>query len=354
MSDSKKLGIGIIGCGVISAIHAEAIKNSSNCNLISLFSRDINRAKILGEKYDAKFSNDWDEFIEDKRLNAVVICTASGTHYNYGKLAAEKGKHVIVEKPIEVSLKKAKMLISECEKNKVSLAVIYQSRFMDSVIKMKKSIDDGDLGKIFQGAAYVKWYRDQAYYDSAEWRGTFELDGGGVLINQAIHTIDILQWLMNGVKTVYGEVGTFTHKRIEGEDSAAAVLRFNNGAIGVIEASTSIHPAVPRKIEIHGEKGTATLVGDAFEIVTFDKPLTNSEIENEASNSGASSPLDGLSFTPHLKQFEAIADAIKNKKTPPISGKESIASLAIVKAIYESAKLNEVIKIDKFIDENFI
>jgi predicted dehydrogenase len=217
---------------------------------------------------------------------------------------------------------------------------------------MKAAMDAGELGKIFLGDAHVKWHRTQAYYDSAEWRGTLALDGGGVLINQAIHTIDLLQWLLGKVETVFGHVGTFTHERIEGEDTAVATLRFQNGALGAIEASTSVQPAMDRRIEIHGEKATAILAGDVFRLLGAESSQSRSTDQAGAEAAGgASSPLQNFKTAPHRKQYEAILNAISQNQTPPVSGKESLASLATVLAIYESAKQGRPINLPAFIKE---
>ena len=350
---SKKLKIGIVGCGTISDIHAQAIQQSKNAELISVFSRSEKNACRVGEKYETKWSVDWDEFISDPNLDAVSICTPNGNHLDYGKKAAEAGKHVILEKPIEVTLERSKEFIDVCDKYNVQLAVIYQNRFIAGVEELKRQIDKNKLGRLFMGDAYIKWFRTQEYYDSGAWRGTSDLDGGGVLINQAIHTIDLLQWLMGDVETVFGQVGTFTHERIEGEDNAVATLRFKNGAIGVIEASTSVKPAQSRRIELHGEKGSAVIDDDKVKIST-EGEFSDEDDKNEDSGAkpaGSSSPLGGFSIEPHKNQFEAVVNAINNKKTPPVSGEDSIKSLAIVWAIYESSKTNAIVNLDDFINK---
>lgn len=348
---NRKLRIGIVGCGTISDIHAQAIQQSKNAELISVFSRSEKNACRVGEKYETKWSVDWDEFISDPNLDAVSICTPSGNHFDFGKKAAEAGKHIIIEKPIEVTLKRAKELVDACHNNNVQLAVIYQSRFIAEVEELKRQIDENRLGTLFMGDAYIKWFRSQEYYDSGAWRGTLELDGGGVLINQAIHTIDLLQWLMGDVETVFGQVGTFTHEKLEVEDNAVATLRFKSGAIGVIEGSTSVQPAQSRRIELHGEKGSA-IIDDAKVKTYVNGESSDKDEKNEdsgAQSTGSSSPLAGFSIEPHKNQFEAIVDAINNNEIPPVSGEESIKSLAIVLAIYESSKTNAMINLDDFI-----
>jgi len=342
-----KLKIGIVGLGNISNIHAQAIKDSAKVELISAYSRNEEKTRSFAGKYDISAYSDWQEFITDPNLDAVSICTPNGTHLDYGRKAAEAKKHIIVEKPIEVTLARANELINVCNGNNVQLAIIYQNRFSDKITNVKKLLDDNKLGKIFMADAYVKWYRSQEYYDSGAWRGTIALDGGGVLINQAIHTVDLLQWLMGDVETVFGRTGTFTHQ-LEGEDNAVATLHFKNRAMGIIEASTSVQPAQARRIEIHGEKGSLYIDGDDVRVeIEGEDKKENKQVEKKEA-SGASSPLGGFSIEPHKKQFEAIAQAITKNETPPVSGAESLKSLAIVLAVYESAKNGKNVNLDQF------
>lgn len=345
MGFDRKFGIGIVGCGTIASVHAEAIRNIDNAELFSVYSRDRNNATRLGEKFCVPAKDDWEDFIGDDRLDIISVCTPSGTHLDYGEKIAQSGKHVIVEKPIEVTLERGKQLIRACEQHDVKLAVIFQNRFIHDIVRMKKSIDEGKLGKIFLADASVKWFRDQAYYDSAPWRGTVAQDGGGVLINQAIHTIDLLQWMLGDVKTIFGQTGTFTHKRMEGEDTAVASLRFQSGALGVIQASTSIKPAVNRRITIHGEKGTAALSGNTFRMTTDDDESSEYTMQEDSRKTGSASPLQNFSVGPHQRQFEAIFEAIGNDAVPPVSGGESLKSLAVVLSVYESAKKSAPVEI---------
>ena len=345
---NKKLKIGIVGCGTIADIHAQAIHKSKNSELHSVFSRNEKNAKRCAEKYGVKWVTNWEHFISDSELNAVSVCTPSGNHLDYSVKAAEAGKHVIIEKPIEVTLGRATTLIEKCKQNHVKLAVIYQSRFVAEMQKLKTQLENRVIGDIFMADATVKWYRGQEYYDGGVWRGTFKLDGGGVLINQAIHTIDLLQWFLGDVDTVYGKTGTFTHSNIEGEDNAVAVLRFKNGVLATLEASTSVVPAQSRKIEIHGTKGTVEIIDNEVKIIVGGESQ-NDNSETEKQTTGADSPLAGFSIEPHKKQFEAIVAAINLNIEPPVSGSDSLKSLAIVLAVYESAKTGEAIKIDSFV-----
>ncbi len=347
MQRDKKLKIGIIGAGNIAKVHAQAIQASSNSVLYSVYSRTDKNARDLAGKYGIKGYTDWNSFISDPELDAVSVCSPSGNHLDYGGMAAMAGKHVIVEKPIEVTLGKARQLTKVCKENNVALAVIYQSRWIRAIEELKKSLDKKKIGRIFMGDAYIKWHRGQDYYDSAAWRGTLKLDGGGVLINQAIHTIDLLQWFMGDVESISGKIATLTHDRLEGEDNAVAIIKFKTGALGVIEGSTSIQPAQPRRIELHGEKGTIVLNGDDVKISVANAPDVDEEKE-KGEASGAASPFSGFSYEPHKRQFEAIASAISRGQQPPVSGEESLKSLAIVLAIYESSKTNRPVNMDEF------
>ncbi len=346
MNDNK-VKIGIVGCGNIAPVHAEAISSTNYGILISVFSRSESNINKMKDRFNVAGYDDYEKFLSDPNLDAVSICTPNGTHLEFAEMAAKAGKHVVIEKPIEVDIRRAKRIIDICNKNNVKLAVIYQNRFLDDVIKMKNVIDKGVLGKIFMSDARIKWYRDQQYYDSAQWRGSFKLDGGGVLINQAIHTIDLWLWMLGEPKTIFAHTGTFTHNNIEGEDNAVAVVEFRNGSIGVLQGSTSIIPAMKRRIEIHGENGTGILDGDVFYLLDNQNKVIKED--NNSINTGGASPLAGFSIEHHKKQFEQIFDAIINNKKPVVSGEESLKSLAFVKAVYESAKNRTEVNYDEYL-----
>lgn len=344
---SKTYGLGIVGCGNISDMHAQAIINTEHGRLVSAHSRTASRLDAFCSTYDISGSTSYDEFLENPELDVVSICTPSGTHLDYGILAAEAGKHVIVEKPIEVTVERGRALINSCKENGVQLAVIYQNRFIDDVQKMKHLIDSGGIGEPILTSASVRWFRSQEYYSESTWRGTFELDGGGVVINQSIHTIDLLQWFIGEVESVSGLTGTFTHNGIEAEDTAVANLRFKNGAIGVFEGSTSIVPPQKRRIEVNGATGTAILEGDRFQ----KKPEADQPEEPEDSGeaAGAASPLGGMEVLNHQRQFEQILDAFAEDRVPIVSGEESLKSLAIVEALYIAAEEERVVFIDEIL-----
>ncbi|MDR8390063.1 Gfo/Idh/MocA family oxidoreductase [Aliifodinibius sp. S!AR15-10] len=351
-SDQPEYGIGIVGCGNISNTHAEAIKRTKRGKLVSAYSRTRQTIRAFAKEYDITAFTSYDDFLADTALDVVAICTPTGTHLDYARAAAKAGKHVIVEKPIEVSIQRGKSLINSCETNGVKLAVIYQSRFIDDVTRMRQLVKQQKLGKIVMASASVKWFRSQEYYSDSSWRGTYKLDGGGVVINQSIHTVDLLQWVMGRIDSIAAFKGTFTHGDIEAEDNAVACLKFRNGAIGVFEASTSIDPPQDRQIEINGTKGTLLLKGDRLHTMLDDQTEVSDESDSTES-AGAASPLAGMTFQHHKKQYDAILEAFFHDKVPTVSGAESLRSLAIVEALYKAADEQQIIHIDEILDSPY-
>jgi predicted dehydrogenase len=336
--------IGLVGWGMISDVHAQAIGVAEGCELIAVFTSDKSKNEKIKINYKVDVFNHYEKFLTSNQFDTVSICTPSGTHQDYALPAAQNNLNVIIEKPIEVTLPKAKRIIQTCDEHDVKLAVVYQNRCLDAVGTIKSLLDEKKLGKIIHASAYIKWFRSQEYYDSAAWRGSLDLDGGGVLINQAIHTIDLLQYFVGDVTSVTCLVETLNHKGIEGEDSAAAIIKFENGAIGTIEASTCIQPAESRRIEIHCEKGTAILDGDT---AIIKKVGEETQQKTKVSSAGSDSPMSNFDIEPHKKQFEEIALMMNNDKIPNVSGPESLKSLGIVQAIYKSSVEGRVVNLNE-------
>ena len=339
-NQSKKIGIGIVGLGVISDQHARSVLDVENAELIAASSRTQKNREEFSQQFNIPVFADYEEMLVREDIQAISICTPSGTHLDYGLKAAEAGKHVIVEKPIDVSVERGQKLIQACEKNGVKLAVIYQNRYSDAVLKLKDAVDSGTIGKRVMARGSVKWYREQEYYSNSKWRGTLDLDGGGSLINQSIHTLDLLIWILGDLECVSGIKNTLTHEGIEAEDNLVATLRFTSGALGLFEASTSIVPPQPRVIEINGSKGTAILKGDEFFL----------NLKNDHSTIDFSEKKEENLFN---KQYKEIAGAILKGEQPPVSGEEALQSLAAVEAIYESCIEHSSIEPSKFISEDF-
>jgi UDP-N-acetyl-2-amino-2-deoxyglucuronate dehydrogenase len=342
---SSSYGFGIVGCGMISAFHAKAIQAMRGAKLECVFSRNKKRAHALAAEYDATAYTDYDKFLAHPGLDVVTICTPSGAHLEPAVAAAEAKKHVICEKPLEVSLERVDAMIDACKKNKVTLSGVFPRRFNPATIELKKAVDKGRFGRLTLADADVKWFRDQAYYDSGAWRGTWKLDGGGAIMNQSIHTIDLLIHLAGDVKSVCAFADRIAHKRIEVEDIAVAILRFKNGAVGTIEgATTCYHPeGNPAEVQICGTEGTVFLQDDKFREWEFarkspaDKKVRASMMTTSSGPAAGAADPSAISFEWHQRNFEDTLKAIKAGKTPSVDGKEARRAIEVILAIYQSA-----------------
>ncbi|RMG20393.1 MAG: gfo/Idh/MocA family oxidoreductase, partial [Bacteroidetes bacterium] len=237
----KKWRFAITGLGSIAHFHIRSIRELPNCELAAVCSSSEERAAAVGKQYGVPWYTRHEHMLDEQPIDVLCICTISGRHLEPALAAARKGVHVLTEKPIEISLSRADEMIRACEKAGLQLGCIFQNRFREAYQHMKAAVEQGKIGRLVLGNAYVKWYRDDAYYQSSSWRGTLWGDGGAALINQAIHTIDLLQHLMGPVRGVIGKTATLRHA-IEGEDLGLAILSFENGALGTIEGSTAIFP----------------------------------------------------------------------------------------------------------------
>ncbi|MDN5338056.1 MAG: UDP-N-acetyl-2-amino-2-deoxyglucuronate dehydrogenase [Thermotogaceae bacterium] len=339
----KKLCFGIVGCGNVSKIHAESIVNLPNSKLVAVVSRTESNARKLAKEYNCDYHINLDSFLKRKDIDVVVILTPNGLHADIGIKAARFGKHVVVEKPIDIDLKKADELISECEKNGVKLSVISQRRFSDAVQVVKKYINKGELGKLNFGNALVKWYRTQEYYDSGAWRGTWEFEGGGALINQSIHYVDLLQYLVGPVDEVFAYMATRCHN-IEVEDILVGALKFKNGALGLVEANTTAYPGFEARVDIYGDNGSAIIVDDELDKLMIKGKKKISSTRNQKSLTGASNPQ--ISFELHKRQYQDIVDSIMNNRKPSVDGIAGRNTLAVILALYESAKAGKTVKVN--------
>ena len=336
-------GFGIIGCGMISRFHAKAIADIENAHLVGCWNRTPESADKLAEETDCKAYGTLEEMLADSEIQVVTIGTASGAHLDPAVAAAEAGKHVIIEKPLEVTLERCDQIIQACEKNNVKLATIFPSRFHQSSQLMKSAVESNKFGQLTMGDAYVKWYRTQEYYDSGAWRGTWEMDGGGALMNQAIHSVDLLYWFMGPVKSIVAQTATLAHERIEVEDVATASIQFENGALGVIEATTAAFPGALKKIELHGSLGSATLEEEDISVWEFaeptdeDKQLLESMSNQTETGGGAADPA-AIGHHGHTELFKDTLRAIESGGKPLIDGHEGRRSVEIILAIYKAAQ----------------
>ncbi len=347
--EADRLGFGVIGCGNIAPVHAQAVLDAPRAALRGFLGRSPARAEALGRRFGVPWSVDAAEFLRRSDFAAVLIGTPSGTHAELGIRAAEAGKHVLVEKPIEVTLEKARALIAACRQNGVKLGVIFQSRFLPAVQILKRAVERGRLGRVYQADAYVKWYREPAYYASASWRGTYALDGGGALINQSIHTIDLLQYLAGPVATVFGHAERLRHTTIEAEDTAVAVVKFASGAVGVIEGATSLRPGFARRLELHGEKGSVILEGNEIREWRVEgggeEEQALAQLAEHDASDGAADPTR-LDVSGHRRQVEDLIAAVREGRPPAVDGPEAIKALAIVLAMYRSSREGQPVAVE--------
>jgi UDP-N-acetyl-2-amino-2-deoxyglucuronate dehydrogenase len=337
-----KIGFGIVGCGMIANFHAKAIEHIREAKIVACTDSIPASAERFSQANGCQPYGTVKEMLADPAVNIVTVCTPSGAHRDPAVAAANAGKHVIVEKPLEITLARCDAIINACRKNGVLLATIFPSRFSDANVAVKQAITEGRFGKLTLGDAYVKWWRTQQYYDSGGWRGTWALDGGGAYMNQAIHNVDLLYWLMGDVAEVSGVTATLAHERIEVEDVGVAAVRFKNGALGTIEATTSAFPGLLKKTEIHGTAGSAIVEQDDILLWSFEKKsakdaaIRKKFAQKVGGGGGASDPA-AISFVGHQKQIQDFVNAITKGRKPLVDGEEGRKSVEIILAIYKSA-----------------
>ena len=342
-------GFAVVGTGNIAQAHIDAVQKLPNARLVGVTSRSLGRAGEVAKEHGVKLYPDMEGLLRDDAVELVTVCTPSGAHLEPAVAAAEAGRHVIVEKPLEVTAQRAQRIIDAAETAGVKLATVFMSRFADAHVRLKRALEGGELGRLLQGDAYVKWYRPQTYYDSGDWRGTWRLDGGGALMNQAIHQVDLLLWLMGPVEEVFAYAGTLNHDGLEVEDTLVAVLRYQNGALGTISAATSLYPGQPKVLELHGTKGTVRVKDDGLDLWGLEGVSEARQKEivraDQKGASGTFSDPMAMSFENHRRQFEDFLRAIDTDTTPLVDGREGLKSVELVTAIYRSAQTGKPVSL---------
>ena len=303
--------IGILGAGGISDTHARAAQAIAGVEVVAVHGANREKAAALARASGAAVYDDLDRFLAHP-MDIVAIGSPSGVHVSQALPALRRGLHVLVEKPLDTTTAKIDELIAEADRSRAKVGVFFQDRLTPDLVELKRTVDEGRLGDPVIISGRVKWYRPPEYYGNSRWRGTWQFDGGGALMNQAIHTVDLMLWLFGPVARVSGRVATRLH-RIEVEDTAAAVFEFANGAVGVIEASTAAFPGLPRRVEVTGTKGTVVHEQDPRPAVVADA-------------------------TPHRRVLEDFISAIENNRSPACDAREGRRSVALVQAVYESAR----------------
>ncbi len=338
----RRIGFAIVGTGNIAQAHVEAIGQLDDAFVVGVTGSTPAQARGFAERYGLALYPDLEAVLADEQVRAVSVCTPSGVHLESAVAAAAAGRHVVVEKPLEITSERAQAIVDAAADHGVKLATIFMGRFSDAHQRLKQAVDAGRLGRLLQADGYVKWYRSQAYYDSADWRGTWALDGGGALMNQGIHQLDLLLWLMGPVDEVFAYAATLNHERLEVEDTLVAVLRYRNGALGTFTAATSLFPGRPKLLDIHGSAGSVSIRDD--EIVSWEVPDVSDEERaavlrsTEGHVSGTFADPMAMSFENHRRQLEDFVRAIQEDRPPQVDGREGLRSVALVEAIYRSAR----------------
>lgn len=330
---------GIIGCGNIARVHAKALQELEGAKLVGCLDRFENVAETFAREFKIHRYHSLDELLNN--VDIVSVCTPSGNRRDIVLEAAKKGVHVITEKPIEISLSAIDQMIRAADEHKILLGCIFQSRFGEAAQQLKRLLDTGEFGRIVVGEADVRWFRSQEYYQSADWRGTWKYDGGGALINQSIHTIDLLQWYLGPVKRIFGLAKTLV-RQIEVEDTAVAVLEFQNGSLGVIKGCTSIAPGFPRELGIYGSEGSAVIVGETLVHYDFQHPKGEVLVTEEGD---ASSDPMAFSYRNHKRQLADFLNAVQEGRSPLVDGREARKSVEIILGIYKAAREGRIVEL---------
>jgi len=340
---------GLIGAGNISDTHARAVAQIPDAAVSAVVAPTRAHAEALAARHSAAAYDTLDAFLDHRPLDIVIDGSPSGLHADHGIAAAAKGLHVLVEKPLDVTAAKADAVIAAASKAGVTLGVIFQDRLKPAVVRLKQLVDGGRLGAPILAAARVRWFRPRAYYEASRWRGTRVLDGGGALMNQGVHTVDLLVWLLGPVRRVFGVTATALHA-IEVEDTAVATLEFASGAIGTLEATTAAYPGFARRLELTGSQGTAILEGD--DLVSVDViGESGAAASPEASRSASAPPQNAASpvvsdVSPHRAVIEDFIRAVTERREPVCSGESGRRSVRVIEAIYESARSGRAVDVN--------
>ena len=336
--------IGVIGAGMIAPIHAQAIRATEGAQLVGVMDGGSGRARTIAAECEPRASDDLESFIAREDIDVVTVATPSGAHLDAALLAARYGKHCLVEKPMEISPQRIDRMIDAHDKAGTALGGIFNTRYSDGALQLKAALSSGRFGRLTLASAMGPWWRDQSYYDSSNWKGTWALDGGGALMNQGIHSVDLLQWLVGApVVAVSGAIATLAHEGIETEDTAVAQLKFANGALGTVACTTSVWPGHFRTLTIAGDAGTAVLADGNLlqwqfrQEVVGDAALRERLLRLPGAGVGASDPAAGIDASGHQACLEDFLAALRGARAPQVDGIEARKAVAIICAVYESA-----------------
>lgn len=348
---AKTYGFGVIGAGFIGGVHGDAIRSMPNAKLVACADTFEASGKKFGEKFGCDSYTDVAEMLKRDDIDVVSIATPSGMHMESAVAAAEAGKHALVEKPLDITLDRIDEILEAHDKAGTTVGGIFNGRFYATAQMFKKAVDAGRFGKMTFGLAYGPWWRSQQYYDEGGWKGTVKYDGGGAYMNQGIHTVDLLQWLMGPIKRVSAKVDMLAHENIEVEDTGAAVVEFASGAIGVMACAASMFPGHFRIVEIGGDKGTVAMADSKFFFWQFaeetdeDKKVREEYLAFPGVGIGASDPAAGVTGDLHVPNFADFLEALDEGRDPLVSGPESRKSVEVILAIYKSSETGRPVEL---------
>jgi predicted dehydrogenase len=367
LSATNVLSVAIVGCGIIGLNHARAIARHPRLTITALVDAVRAAATTLADQVESELGiarpaeyGSLPDAVAGSPIDLVVVCTPSGLHVRLAEEALAAGKHVVIEKPLDVSMPRAReiaALAAEAAARGLVVSVISQHRFDPSSVAVARAVHDGRFGRVTSGIASVAWWRSQEYYDSGQWRGTWELDGGGAIMNQGVHTVDLLVWFLGRPIEVYAHTALLAHERIEVEDVAVATVRFQSGALGVIHATTAAYPGLSVRVQVHGDRGSAIIDDDRLEYFSAagDDAVdpTGAAARNQAAELVPAGELRGGDRGPdvfiagHLRQYADVVDAITDGREPGVRVEDALLSLAVVRAVYLSATLGRAVRLDE-------
>ncbi|MEU6860649.1 Gfo/Idh/MocA family oxidoreductase [Glycomyces sp. NPDC046736] len=369
MNASTPLRLAVVGCGVIGRLHAEVAAHSPDLDVVALVDPYAPSAEALARRLEdlgqtaPRIYGDLAAALEDGGIDIVAVCTLSGTHASLALQALEAGAHVVVEKPLDVALAPARALREAADARPGQVvAVISQHRHDPSALAVRRALDAGRFGRVTSAVANIDWFRSQEYYDSAAWRGTWTLDGGGALMNQGVHTLDLLLWFLGEPVEVVAHTARLAHERIEVEDVAVAILKFASGALATLHASTAAYPDLGVRLQVHGTDGSAVIASD--ELVFFhakdaeDEGPRGGQAAKELEAAGIAAPVvvapDGSEYgNAHLTQWTDIVEAIREGREPLVTLGDGHLALATVRAVYLSATLAQPIRVADVLDGKY-
>jgi UDP-N-acetyl-2-amino-2-deoxyglucuronate dehydrogenase len=362
---SSILNVAIVGCGIIGINHARAIARHPDLVIVALVDSITEAATALADLTETELSAarpaqfaSLGEALAATSIHLVVICTPSGLHVALAEEALAGGAHVVIEKPLDVSLARARRiaeLAEEAEKRGRVVSVISQHRFDPASVVVAAAAHGGGFGRLTSAVASVAWWRSQEYYDSGKWRGTWELDGGGAVMNQGVHTVDLLVWFLGRPVEIFAHTALLAHERVAVEDVAVATIRFESGALAVLHATTAAAPGLSVRLQVHGSTGSAVIDDDQLEYFHAEDGAEGNQASTvvEAGQlRGAQKPSDNF-VAAHLRQYIDVVDAIQTGRAPGVRVQDALLSLAVVRAIYISATLGTPIMLDAVLGGEF-